>query len=78
VSEETWRALERQADALEELVEETRYQNAVLTELALATHMVAVASNEYARPEELPEHVPSLRGLATNIEDQAFTREEER
>ena len=65
-----------QADALEAVAEELSYQNAVLTELAHATHMLAVASNEYASPQEFPEHVPSLRGLRTNIADQRFTREE--
>lgn len=71
-------ALERQADALEDVAEEMRYQNAVLTELAQATHKVAVAQSEIAHPEEKPEHVPSLRGLRTNIQDQAFTRGEDR
>lgn len=76
--DEVAHAIERQTEVLERLVEETAYQNAVLTELAQATHKVAVAQSEIAHPEEKPEHVPSLRGLRTNIQDQAFTRGEDR
>jgi hypothetical protein len=71
-------AIDRQTDVLERLVDETAYQNAVLSELAHATWYAAVAESEIAHPEDKPDHVPSLRGLRTNIEDQAFTREEDR
>jgi transposase-like protein len=71
-------AIDRQTDVLERLVDETAYQNAVLSELAHATWYAAVAESEIAHPDEKPEHVPSLRGLLRNIEDQAFTREEDR
>lgn len=69
-------AAERQADALEALVEETHYQNAVLLEVAHALHGIGVANSEIAHPEEKPETRPSLRGLQRNVEDQEFTRNE--
>ena len=70
-------AAERQAEAMERLADEMEYQNAVLTEVAHALWYVAVGANEYSDPDERAERVPSHRGLRTNIDDQAFTREED-
>jgi hypothetical protein len=73
--EETAHQVGRLADAVDELVDEVAYQNAVLAELAHATWYAAVAESEIARPEDKPEHVPSLRGLRTNIRDHQHDRD---
>lgn len=67
-------ALEDQRDALEDVVEELRYQNAVQTEIARALYILAQAVHD--KPSEPPK-VPSYRALQGFIEDHHFTREEE-
>lgn len=72
---ERFAALDRQADAMEMIVEEFQYQNAILTEIAHALHQVAVNANEHAAPDEKRGHSPTYRGLHTRIDDQRYTRE---
>lgn len=74
--EKTAHQTKRLADAMELLVEEMAYQNAVLAELAHAQWSTAISANEYTDPDERVANRPSLRRLHTNIEDQRFTREE--
>jgi hypothetical protein len=66
---------ERIAEALEDIAEELEYQNAVLAEQARAQHLTAVASSDYADPDEKPTSTPNTRSLLSMIEDQQHERE---
>ncbi len=66
---------DRIADALERIADAIEYQNAVLSEQARAQHLTAVAANEHADPDEVPESAPNTRSLLTMIREQEHERE---
>ena len=65
----------RQTDAMERIADELEYQNAVLSEVARAQHLTAVASNDFIGPDEKPESAPNTRSLLTMIRDQEHERD---
>jgi uncharacterized Zn finger protein (UPF0148 family) len=67
------KATERQAAAMETVAEELAYQNAALTEVARALHIVAQAAHD--KPSE-PPNVPTPTSMRTYIEDHQYTRQE--
>ena len=65
---------ERQAEALEAIADQLAYQNAVLTELARATHQVAERTG--GQPVDPDYTTPTPKSLQTWIDDHAYSRQE--
>ncbi|MFC4247228.1 hypothetical protein ACFOZ7_09495 [Natribaculum luteum] len=68
-------ALERQADALEAIATELRYQNAVLCELLVSMDDLAARVDDYHCPESEPRQ-RSGRAIQTAIADQLYERDD--
>ena len=70
-----FQSLERQANALEAIATELRYQNAVLVELIASMDDLSARVDEHHVPESQPRD-RSGRALQTWIQDRLFERDE--